>query len=248
MLYGKSRNAGQGARKTNDRIFFDNKVSSRLSKNWYFFGSLSLETQFDKGFTYSDDGVTPPLFISNFLAPGYLTESIGFEYKPNKVFDLRLGTGTARQTFVLDPNINPVDPLGEGHKYGVAPGRTVLNELAFQVVSTYDKDIATNMHLNARYALFIPYTGPLANINHRLDVVLTAKVNRLIAVTVNATALYDKKNLVQNTRHRGAGFGRYLQIPVTKRSSFYVGFDSLYSIALLLKGCCFAGLKMFLSN
>lgn len=193
LLYGKSRNSGQGARKTNDRIFFDNKISSRLSKNWYFFGSLSLETQFDKGFIYFDDNITPPVLISNFMSPGYLTESIGFEYKPNKAFDLRLGTGTARQTFVLDNAINPIDPLGLGNRYGVAPGHTVLNELAFQVVSTYDKDIAANMHLNARYALFIPYAGPVANITHRLDAILTAKVNRLIAVTVNGTALYDKK-------------------------------------------------------
>ena len=213
LLYGKTRNAGQGARKTNDRIFFDNKFSSRLSKNWYFFGSLSLETQFDKGFMYNGDNITPPVLISNFMAPGYVTESIGFEYKPNKAFDLRLGTGTARQTFVLDPNTTPTDPLGAGNRYGVAPGHTLLNELAFQVVSTYDKDIATNIHLNTRYALFIPYAGPFANINHRLDVVLTAKVNRLIAVTINGTALYDKKTSSKIQATEGLAFGVIYKFP-----------------------------------
>ena len=53
-----------------------------------------------------------------------------------------------------------------------------------------------NLHLNARYALFIPYIQPLAYTTHRLDATLTAKVNRLIAVSMNGTFLYDK-----NTSH-----------------------------------------------
>ncbi|QQL49637.1 DUF3078 domain-containing protein [Mucilaginibacter ginkgonis] len=188
LLYGRARNAGSESRKTNDRIFFDNKFSSQLSKTWFFFGSVSFESQFDKGFTYFDDGVTPPALISRFMAPGYLTESVGVEYKPSKVFDLRLGTGTARQTFVLDTTIYHNQPAN----YGVTPGKTFLNELAFQAVAIFDKNIATNMHLNTRYTLFIPYARLPENIDHRLDVVLTANVNKLIAVTINGTALYDK--------------------------------------------------------
>ena len=122
------------------------------------------------------------------MSPGYLTESIGFEYKPTKFFDLRLGTGSARQTFVLDTTIYHNQPAN----YGVTPGHTFLNQLAFQAVAIFDKNIATNMHLNARYALFIPYARIPEFITHRLDMVLTANVNRLIAVTINGTALYDK--------------------------------------------------------
>jgi hypothetical protein len=53
-----------------------------------------------------------------------------------------------------------------------------------------------NLHLTARYAIFIPYIQPLAYTTHRLDATLTAKVNRLINVSMNATLLYDK-----NTSH-----------------------------------------------
>ncbi|RYD84239.1 MAG: hypothetical protein EOP54_32500 [Sphingobacteriales bacterium] len=48
-----------------------------------------------------------------------------------------------------------------------------------------------NIHLTWRYALFIPYGRPLANINHRLDATLLARVNKLINVTINGTALYN---------------------------------------------------------
>ena len=203
LLYGKSKNKGQGARKSNDRIFYDNKVASQLSKHWFFFGSLSFESQFDKGFQYDANNVNPPLLISNFLAPGYLTESVGFEYKPAKYFDLRLGTGTARQTFVLDTTIYHNIPAN----YGVTPGKTIRTDIAFQLVAIFDKDIAKNMHFNARYDMFVPYGQPLSYTRHRLDAMLAAKVNRLVNVSVNGTILFDKNtsNSVQGTEGLSLG-------------------------------------------
>jgi len=189
LIYGISKNKGQLARKTNDRIFFDNKLATQLSKHWYFFGAVSFESQFSQGFQYNNDALgnpNIPVLISKFMAPGYVTESVGIEYKPVKYLDIRLGTGTARQTFVLDTTIYHNIP----GNYGVVPGNTFRNEIAFQGVATIDKDIATNMHLEARYALFIPYNN-LKRIDDRLDAKLTARVNRLIAVTISGTLLYD---------------------------------------------------------
>lgn len=206
FLYGVTKNKGQYSHKTNDRIFYDNKVASQLSKKWYFFGSVSFESQFDVGYQYSD-GVAP-LLISKFMSPGYFTESVGFEYKPVKYIDIRLGTGTARQTFVLDTTIYHNIP----GNYGVTPGNTFRNELAFQVVSTINKDIATNMNLQARYALFIPYNN-FSQITHRLDATLTAKVNRLINVTVNGTVLYDITTNRSAQASQGLALGLIYKFP-----------------------------------
>jgi hypothetical protein len=212
LIYGISKNKGQGSRKTNDRIFFDNKLATQLSKHWFFFGSLTFESQFDKGFNYSNQDGTDaanPYLISNFMSPGYLTESLGFEYKPNKWFDLRLGTGTARQTFVLDTTIYHNQPTN----YGVDTGHTVLNELAMQVVATIDKDLSKTIHLNARYALFIPYIQPLAYMSHRIDATLTAKVTRLIATTINGTFLYDKNTSTAVQGTEGIALGVIYKFP-----------------------------------
>jgi len=191
LIYGVAATKGQGSRKTNDRIFLDNKIASQLSKHWYLFGSLSFESQFAPGYQYTDENGNPVphgLIISNFMAPGYLTESLGFEYKPNKFYDVRLGTGTAKQTFLTDTTIYHNLP----QNYGVKPGHMFLNQLAVQAVGSVDKDIMKNLHLTARYAIFIPYIQPVAYTTHRLDATLTAKVNRLINVSMNATLLYDK--------------------------------------------------------
>ena len=184
LQYGKVKNKNQLQKKTTDRIYWDNKAAVQLSKNWYFFGSINFESQFDNGFSYSRDAQGNEIenLISKFMSPGYLTESFGFEYKPNKVFSTRIGTGTARQTFVLDSNTN---------RFGVEAGKKVRNELAFQVVTAYEKEIFKNMMLKTRYNMFIPYNN-FGHIDHRLDVNLVAKVNKYINVSITGVGLYDR--------------------------------------------------------
>ncbi|MXV49851.1 DUF3078 domain-containing protein [Pedobacter sp. HMF7647] len=211
LLYGKLKNKDQLQKKTNDRIFWDNKVALKLSKSWYFFGSLSFESQFDDGFNYTRDsqGNEVASRISKFMAPGYLTESVGFEFKPVKYFNLRIGTGTARQTFVLDTTLYHNN---EGKNYGVPIGNTFKNELAFQLVANLDKDIFENVNLKSRYMMFIPYKDPL-KIDHRLDVTLTAKVNRFMNVTLTGIGLYDDDASTRIQASEALALGLVYKIP-----------------------------------
>ncbi len=210
LLYGKLKNRGEIERKTNDRIFWDNKVSISFAKHWNFYGSLSFESQFDEGFNYSSDATVAPTLISRFMAPGYLTESVGFEYKPVTYFSMRFGTGTARQTFVLDNSLyhNNRDTT----VYGVAYGKSVLNQLAFQIVSNLDKDIAKNVNLKARYLIFVPYDTPL-NMTHRIDATLTAKVNRLVNVSIIGTVLYDPNTSTRIQAYQSLAIGITYKFP-----------------------------------
>ncbi|MDQ8005024.1 MAG: DUF3078 domain-containing protein [Pedobacter sp.] len=189
LQYGKVKNKDQLQKKTNDRIYWDNKAAVQLSKNWYFFASLSFESQFDKGFSYSRDanGNEVAKILSRFMSPGYLTQSLGFEYKPSKVFSTRIGTGTARQTFVLDTTIYKTNPKN----FGVEVGKKLRNDLAFQVVSNLEKEIIKNTILKAKYNMFIPYED-VKETDHRLDVVVTSKLNRFLNVSLTGVILYDK--------------------------------------------------------
>jgi hypothetical protein len=206
LQYGLAENKGEGSRKTNDRIFIDNKIGTQLSKKWLFFGSLTA----GYNYTNSDGSLAQnPYLISDFMSPGYLTETLGFEYKPNKFFDLRLGSGTARETWVLDTTIYK----NVSGNYNVPIDHKELTQLAVSVVMTFDKDLSKTVHLNARYALFVPYIQPFAYDTHRLDATLTVKVTRLIAMTVNGTVLYDKSASVGIQATEGLAFGLLYKVP-----------------------------------
>jgi hypothetical protein len=190
LKYGKVKNKEQSARKSNDRIFLDNKAALKFSKYWSFFASVALETQFDAGYSYSrnefgDEVRSAP--ISNFMAPGYITESVGVEFNPDKTFSLRLGTGTARQTLILDNRL----VFEDRPNFGVEAGKNFKNELAFQVVANLNRKIGKNLDLSSRYAFFANYEE-LENASHRLDATLAARVSRVINVSLSTVVWYDK--------------------------------------------------------
>lgn len=205
LQYGIVKNEGQGSRKNVDRIFLDTKVGYRLSPVWLAFGNINFLSQFAPGYRYETltGGGERSLLISNFFAPAFLTESMGLEYKPAPYFNLQFGLGTIRQTFVLDDSIE----FGEPTRYGVPPGKTVRNEFAFQLIANYDRNIAENLNLKARYLLFANY-ATLNAIDHRLDVSLTAKVNRFVNVNLTGIFLYDKDqdDAIQYSQGLAIGF------------------------------------------
>ncbi len=193
LLYGFVNNDGQGFRKTLDRIYLDTKYGHQISDKWSLYVSLNMLTQFDVGYKYEKDvnGVEQPILISNFMAPGYFTNSWGLEYKPVDFFFVRLSPFSPRMTVVKDSEkyvaVDPDTP------YGVALGETTrLEWLAFQLLSEFDKEIAKNLTLKVRYLMFANYeTLELKTIDHRLEVLLSAKVNKFIDVNLGGIMVYD---------------------------------------------------------
>lgn len=210
LQYGKLKNKHQYERKTGDRIYWDNKIGMKLSKNWYFFGSINFESQFDRGFNFGKDsqGNETRTVISRFMAPGYLTESLGFEYKPVKYFWIRIGTGTARQTFLSDTALYKTNPKN----FGVKPGESFRNELAFQFVTNFDRNIATNLNLKSHYTMFANYEK-LNNIDQRFDITLSAKVNRLVNVSLAGIVLYDDDVSTKIQASQALSFGLMYKFP-----------------------------------
>lgn len=191
LQYGIMRNKGQSMRKSNDLIFFDSKLAYRFHKNWSAFAGVNFLSQFAFGYTYGTDpsGAETRTKQSTFMAPGYLTESVGIEYKPISYFSARLGIGAMRQTFVLDQSIyNSVDTV----RYGVPVGDRLRNEIGFQFLVNFDKDLHKNINLKARYLGFYNYSDlSLNRIDHRFDIIFTAKVTKFINVNLNTIFLYD---------------------------------------------------------
>jgi hypothetical protein len=191
--YGMVNNAGQGVRKTLDRIFLDSKYGRALNKKWDLAASVNLQSQFSGGYTYSKDANgadLPPTLISDIFAPAYITAALGFEYHPVDYFKLRLSPFSPRVTIVSDVNrfVTPTNLL----PYGVKPGEsTRFQWVAFQLLAEFNKDIATNVNLKWRYILYADYEIlELNKIDHRLDLTLTARVNKYVNVSFGGIVMY----------------------------------------------------------
>jgi hypothetical protein len=191
--YGFVNNAGQGMRKTLDRIFLDTKYGRDLSTKWSMFSSLNFLSQFAPGYKYTKDanGVEVEDIISDVFAPAFITAALGFEYKPVEYFNVRISPLAPRLTIVQDPTrfTQTVAPA----PYGVdSTGTTRFEWFAFQLTADFNKDIAKNINLKWRYMLFANYeTLEAKTIDHRLDLLLTAKVNRFFNVNLGGVLIYD---------------------------------------------------------
>ena len=209
LQYGILDN-GSGTRKSIDRLFFDTKVGRKLSKVWSLVGGLNFQTQFTAGYKYgatSDKDIK----ISNLFAPAFITEYVGFEWKPKPFFSVVFAPGAFRQTIVSDDDVRQIDPktkLLEAKSYGVPIGKSLQNDVAImQIVAAFDKDVAKNVNLKLRYQLFID-ANKVANTDNRLDAKLAAKINKYFSATFDLILLYDDDQSfqIQQARNLGLGF------------------------------------------
>ena len=204
FIYGAIRNKGQSARKSADRILLDSKVGYDIGEKLNLFFSANFLTQFAPGYnfeTVQDEEVRTT--ISKFMNPGYLTYGLGLEYVPTSYLKVRISPISPRHTFVTDTTLYNNVPKN----YGVPIGETVRNEWGgFQLWSDFDKDVMENLNIKTRYFMFGNYeTGKL---DHRVDFILTAKVNKFLNVNLSAIMLYDEDQAdkVQFSQVLGIGF------------------------------------------
>jgi len=193
LLYGMVNNAGQGYRKTFDRIYMDTKYGITTSKKWNIFTAINVQSQFAKGYKYLKDvnDADSAVLISNKIAPAFITGTIGFQYQVSPAFKIRISPIAPRLTIVQNSELyTAVDPVAP---YGVKIGETTRFEwAAAQVLAEFDKNISANLNLKWRYLLFANYSNFNFNeIDHRLDFSLVVKVTKFVNVNFGGIVLYD---------------------------------------------------------
>ena len=207
LTYGFTNNDGQGFRKNNDRIYIDTKYGYSISDHWNVFGSLNIQTQFAEGYRYEQDSLDREveILISDFMAPGFFTTSLGFEYTPKPYFKLRLSPFAPRLTVVRDKELY----LNVDSNYGVEIGETTRWEwLAFQMVADFDKDLTENLNLKFKYQLYANLeTLEFNKIDHRLDAILSAKIAKYFDVKLSGILLYDFDQIDEVQLSQGFGLG-----------------------------------------
>ena len=190
---------GGTSRKAADQIFLNSVAGYQIGPKFDLFFSGTFTSFFAPGYQYADLGAGQNRFkVSNFLAPGQLTFAWGVAYKPNDWFALRVSPFAPRFTFLGDQGVrfrkvNGVfvrDPNAKA--YGVEPGRSLRTEwLAFQLQAALTRNLSENVSINAKYLMYANYET-LDAIDHRFDLILTAKISRYLSTTFGIIALFDK--------------------------------------------------------
>ncbi|WP_027585473.1 DUF3078 domain-containing protein [Prolixibacter bellariivorans] len=181
LRYGMNRTDTKGLQKNDDKIEYQSRLGYSAFNRWYYSGDFDFKTQMARG--YSDPDHLRP--ISAFMAPGYVTFSIGLDYKPNADFSLFLSPLTSKTTYVNDTAL--IDPTN----YGLKAGQKKLWEPGFIVKTTFKKDVIENIHYETAGQIFVNYRYPFTKFNFDWEQTLVMKVTRSINTRIMTHLIYD---------------------------------------------------------
>jgi len=177
--FGQTQIGDADFRKAEDEIKLESVYTYKMGDYINPYASVTGKTQISKGYQYTD---TSKFAISNFLDPGYFTQSVGLSYKPNEIIKTRLGA--ALKETVAD-------------KYGFAddPETTEIEktrtEIGAESVTDLEYKISENILFKSKLEMFSTLDA-INEVDVNWDNILSAKVSEYINVSFNLNLFYDR--------------------------------------------------------
>ena len=182
LEYGLTSTKGNGVQKSSDKIDFSTQIGYTTTKIWYYTAMADFKSQFYKGYNYPDK----EHYISKFMAPGYVTVSLGIEYKPeNKFYSIYFSPVAGKFTFVEDKYLSD---LGA---FGVDPGKRHKSQLGAYLKPRIEKTIMENVNLVSDATFFTAYDKSFGNIDVEWNLLLNMKINKYLNASISTTLKYD---------------------------------------------------------
>jgi len=179
--FGMMKQGSRDLFKTDDKIDLSSIYGYQASQHWYYSALLSFKTQFYEGKKSMDDTTK----ISNFMAPAYLTISLGMDYKPVENFSLFISPASLRLTFVLD------DILSDQGAFGVDHGKKMRLEFGGYVRALYRIELWRNVNYATKLELFTNYLSKPQNVDVNWENTINFKFNDFLSANFYLTLFYD---------------------------------------------------------
>lgn len=191
LAYGLIKQGTAGFNKSDDLINLATKYSYKVNKDngrWFYSALMDFRTQFYEGL--DEEGV----FISDFMAPGYLTIGMGISYDPSDQLSFTYQPVTGKFTFVnnqelanqgaygVDPAVYNADTTAI-----ITPGKKRRAEFGSFFRAKYKNDI-----FESKLELFTSYLEDFGTIDVNWQNALVMQFTKVLSANVFTQLIYDK--------------------------------------------------------
>lgn len=172
--YGNNR-----IEKTEDRFDLSAAYSFKAYDYWTYTSLFTFKTQLANGYKYPNDST----LISAFMAPGYLTASLGFKFKKSEHFELFLSPASGKFTMVTNQELANKGAFGvEKAVYDTAgavriPGKNILAEFGVNLLASVNQPITEDIGVVSTLNLYNNYFDSDQENRWNIDVDWETKVN-----------------------------------------------------------------------
>lgn len=181
--YGILKNEDIPFRKNLDVLNLSTNYSYKLHKDFRVTAFTTVLSQFFPGYDYKNDPEGEN-YVSNFLAPAFIQQGLGFEYVRDSVFfSLIVSPLAVKHTLVMDDGVNPLD-------YGVESGRS-RHEFGAFVKANIQRELVENVFLTSDITFFSNYLKNPQNIDIIYQGKLDIVANKFITVSLSLNLIYD---------------------------------------------------------
>lgn len=177
LSYGKAKLGDLDARKAADEIKIESVFTYKMGKSMHVNPYISVTglTQFVAGYEYND---TSSVEISNFMDPGYFTQSAGVGYTKGDNFKTRLGVAF-KQTIT--------DKFADRY----ALGETFRSEYGMESATDFTWPLAETLTYTGKLLLFSNMKR-FDEIDVDWDNVFVGKITDLLNATLTIRLFYDR--------------------------------------------------------
>jgi hypothetical protein len=182
IRYGGYTSGSTNYIKNDDRLEFQSRFGYSAFKKWFYSADFNFLTQMAEGYKISGDDRN---LISKFMSPGYITLSLGLDYKPDENLSFFISPLTSRTTIVSDTA--RIDQTS----FGVDSLSTSLWEPGFILKGKLKRQLHENITYETRLEFFNNYKAVFEKINFNWEQTLTMQVTQYISTQIMAHLLYD---------------------------------------------------------
>lgn len=197
--FGLINQEGRELRKAEDQIRWNSSLRYQGDDFFRLFNptmAVNLRTQFVNGYDYTSNPfeeevpegdpraqLEPPVRTSSFLAPAFVTESLGLTYEPISDFTLRLGVAS-KQTVVQVRDFRVL--------YSVSDRKVARWEGGAEFASALDKRLAESIHYQSQLNVFFSLNQTEQLPDALWENTISLRVNDWLSTDLVFVALYDQ--------------------------------------------------------